>query len=223
MSCVSIFKSYIKRFYFRKKFPTSVIHCGASLNQLSFLESYSVLFDNVSFINSRLGAYSYVQSASSIFNTEIGKFCSIASEVRIGLANHPIYMVSCSPIFYDNKQPLPRFMTDKQTFSQLIPRTIIESDVWIGHGVIIKAGVTIGVGSIIGAGSVVTKDVPPYTIAAGNPCKKIRIRFKEGIIKGLINSKWWELEDEELKLVTPFFTDPELFLQEYKSKVYKRK
>jgi acetyltransferase-like isoleucine patch superfamily enzyme len=218
---LSIFKSYISRLFFRIKFPASLIHNGVHLNKFSDLKPYSVLFDNVSFINSRLGAYSYVQSASSIFNAEIGKFCSIASEVRIGLANHPIHMVSCSPIFYDNKQPLPKFMTDKQTFSQLIPRTIIESDVWIGHGVIIKAGVTIGIGSIIGAGSVVTKDVPPYTIAAGNPCKKIRTRFKEGIIKRLINSKWWELEDEELKLITPFFTDPELFLQEYKSKAYK--
>lgn len=56
---------------------------------------------------------------------------------------------------------------------------IIEDDVWIGTNVIILKGITIGEGSVIGAGSVVTKDVPSYTIVAGNPAKKIRTRFKD--------------------------------------------
>ncbi|MDA7870457.1 hypothetical protein N9Z58_01205 [bacterium] len=54
---------------------------------------------------------------------------------------------------------------------------VIQDDVWVGLGAIIMDGVTIGEGSIIGAGSVVTKDVPPYTISAGCPAKKIRDRF----------------------------------------------
>ncbi|MGN7086403.1 DapH/DapD/GlmU-related protein, partial [Neisseria sp. P0001.S005] len=46
---------------------------------------------------------------------------------------------------------------------------VIEDDVWIGRRAIIMGGVTIGKGAVIGAGSVVTKDVPPYCVAAGNP------------------------------------------------------
>jgi acetyltransferase-like isoleucine patch superfamily enzyme len=52
----------------------------------------------------------------------------------------------------------------------------IGNDVWIAMGVMILPGVTIGDGVIVGAGSVVTKDLPPYTLAVGNPCKVIRQR-----------------------------------------------
>ncbi len=59
--------------------------------------------------------------------------------------------------------------------SDVVPRPIvIEDEAWIGCRVIILKGVTIGRGAIIGAGSVVTKDVPPYTLAAGNPARIIR-------------------------------------------------
>ena len=56
---------------------------------------------------------------------------------------------------------------------------VIGDDVWIGAGSIILQGVRIGMGAIVGAGSVVTKDVPPYAIVAGNPARVIRSR-KEG-------------------------------------------
>lgn len=56
---------------------------------------------------------------------------------------------------------------------------VIEDDVWIGAGTIILKGVRIGRGSVIGAGSVVTKDTQPYSINAGNPCRKISMRFTE--------------------------------------------
>lgn len=51
---------------------------------------------------------------------------------------------------------------------------IIEDDVWIGMNVIVLKGVTIGEGAVIGAGSVVTKDVPAWTLVAGNPAKVIK-------------------------------------------------
>lgn len=60
---------------------------------------------------------------------------------------------------------------------------VIEDDVWIGAGAIVLKGVTIGEGSVIGAGSVVTKDVPPYAVVAGNPAKVIKYRFNEEEIK----------------------------------------
>ncbi|KAJ4143654.1 hypothetical protein NW765_000802 [Fusarium oxysporum] len=50
----------------------------------------------------------------------------------------------------------------------------IEQDCWIGGGAIILPGRTIGKGSTVGAGSIVTKDVPPFTIVAGNPARVLR-------------------------------------------------
>lgn len=58
-------------------------------------------------------------------------------------------------------------------------RLVIGNDVWIGHGAICIAGITVGTGSVVAAGSVVTKDVPPYTVVAGNPARVIRPRFTE--------------------------------------------
>lgn len=62
-------------------------------------------------------------------------------------------------------------------------KTIVEDDVWIGHGAIIIAGVKIGTGSIIAAGSVVTKNVAAYSIVGGNPAKFIKNRFSQSEIK----------------------------------------
>ncbi len=58
-------------------------------------------------------------------------------------------------------------------FEYAYPITI-ENDVWLGSGVHIMPGVTIGRGCVIGAGSIVTKDIPPYSLAVGNPCHVIR-------------------------------------------------
>ncbi|WP_299708110.1 DapH/DapD/GlmU-related protein [uncultured Pontibacter sp.] len=58
-------------------------------------------------------------------------------------------------------------------------QTVIEDDVWIGHGAIIIAGVRIGKGAIVAAGSVIVKDVKPYSIVGGNPAHFIKNRFSE--------------------------------------------
>ena len=214
MNPVSWLKSYIRGIILRIKFPTSVIYAGASVDKSSTLGEYSVLFRDVALMNSSLGAYSYVQSDSVVCNTEIGKFCSIASNVSIGLANHPMHMVSTSPVFYDNAQPLPKFLINSRIYVEKLPRTIIGSDVWIGQGVMIKAGVTIGVGAVIGAGSIVTKNIPPYAIVAGNPCKNIRFRFAEEIVTRLISSEWWRKSDSEIELMANLFVEPLKLLEE---------
>lgn len=196
----------------RNRFPRSVIYSGAMADQGSALGDYSVLFRNVSLKDSVLGAYSYVQSGSVIFNAEVGPFCSIAGEVTIGLAAHPTSMVSTSPVFYDNDQPLPRFFTKDRLFKENLPRTIIGADVWIGQGAMVKAGIRIGVGAVIGAGAMVTKDIPPYVIAAGNPCRPIRSRFSEDTCQKLLDSRWWDLDEAKLEELAPLFSDPQSFL-----------
>ena len=67
----------------------------------------------------------------------------------------------------------------------------IGNDVWIGESANIMAGVKIGNGAAIAANSVVTKDVPAYTVVAGNPAKVINIRFDEHTILELERIAWW--------------------------------
>jgi acetyltransferase-like isoleucine patch superfamily enzyme len=68
----------------------------------------------------------------------------------------------------------------------------IGHDTWICDDVTILSGVTIGNGAIIAAGSVVTKDVPPYCIVAGNPARLVKKRFTDEQIEKLQNLKWWD-------------------------------
>lgn len=70
---------------------------------------------------------------------------------------------------------------------------------WIGYEAIILSGVTIGDGAIIGARAVVTRDIPPYTIAAGVPAKPIRRRFDEKTIARLEELRWWDWEEEKIR------------------------
>jgi acetyltransferase-like isoleucine patch superfamily enzyme len=91
-------------------------------------------------------------------------------------------------------------------------RTKIGNDVWIGNNCLIKNGITIGDGAIIGMGSVITKDVEPYMIVAGNPGKIIRKRFDDETIEFLINTKWWELNDDDLAQKAYYFNDINKFI-----------
>ena len=76
---------------------------------------------------------------------------------------------------------------------------IIENDVWIGAKSTIMSGVKIGNGAVVGACSVVTKDVPPYAIVAGNPAKIVKYRFSENQIKDLLEIKWWDWNEDKIK------------------------
>ena len=70
---------------------------------------------------------------------------------------------------------------------------------WIGYEAVILSGVTIGDGAIIGARAVVTRDIPPYTIAAGVPAKPIRRRFDVETIAQLEELRWWDWEEEKIR------------------------
>ncbi|MGX5173687.1 CatB-related O-acetyltransferase [Aliikangiella sp. IMCC44653] len=164
-------------------------------------------------VNSTVGKHSFCGYDCSLINTEIGAFCSIASDVSIGGASHPLHFVSTSPAFLSHKDSIKK----KYSLFEYNPeiKTRIGSDVWIGERVIIKSGVKIGTGSVIGMGSVVTKDVPPYSICAGNPAKLIRMRFDSNIIDSLLDSLWWEWPDEKLLKYSDYFNDPTKFLSMY--------
>ncbi|MED0654831.1 CatB-related O-acetyltransferase [Anoxybacillus geothermalis] len=137
--------------------------------------------------NVTIGEYTYINNNSVIFNTKIGKFCSISYNCMIGLPDHPIKHISTSPFIYseNNILQIPR------SFEESKNQTIIGNDVWIGAGAIVMSGVSIGDGAIIGAGSIVTKDVPPYAIAVGNPAKVIKMRFDKNQISFLEQFEYW--------------------------------
>ena len=127
-------------------------------------------------------------------SVKVGKFVSIARDVRVFTQNHPIDRISTHPYFYEQGF---RIIPEDQLEPSLCE---IGHDVWIGQGAIILPGCkTVGTGSIIGAGSVVTKDVPPYAIVTGNPAKILRYRYPESEIETLLQSEWWERPIDEIK------------------------
>jgi acetyltransferase-like isoleucine patch superfamily enzyme len=139
-----------------------------------------------------------IQGARAAAPVKIGNFCSIAEGVGIlAKVEHPTDLPSTFPfrtVLFDRT----KFMGFNHDAVARGPITI-GHDVWIGFNAIILSGVEIGTGAVVGAGAIVTRDVPPYAIVAGNPAKVIRYRFDEELIKGLLASEWWELPDAALE------------------------
>lgn len=122
-----------------------------------------------------------------------GNYCSIASNIKIFRANHPKENFTSHPLLYN---PIAGYVIEDKLDR---PRLHIGNDVWIGEWTIILPKVkTIGDGAIIGAGSIVTKNVEPYTIIAGNPAIKIGKRFNDDIIDKIIATKWYRMQKKEL-------------------------
>ena len=126
----------------------------------------------------------------------IGKFVQIANGVQIitSSANHQM----------DGFSTYPFAVFGEPWSSSYEPKwpnkgdTMIGNDVWIGHEALIMPAVSIGDGAIIASRSVVTKDVPPYAIVAGNPAKVIRHRFDDKTIATLCEIKWWDWSIEKI-------------------------
>jgi len=129
---------------------------------------------------------------------QIGKFCSIAESVKIFLGgNHRTDWISTYPFNkIEDFQNIAGHITGHPVSKGDV---IIGNDVWIGYGALILSGVKIGNGAIIGAYSLVTKDVKPYEIVAGNPAKHIRFRFEKDTIDMLNSSEWWNRDDVQIE------------------------
>lgn len=157
------------------------------------------IYLNVHNIKVGYGSYGGCFNYSNIPpNVEFGNYCSIASGVRVFRANHPIESFTTHPILFN---PVMGYV-DIDKLQR--PFLKIGHDVWIGSGCIITPKVMeIGNGSIIGAGSVVTKDVPPFSIVAGNPAKVIKMRFSKETIKIIEDSQWWFLKKRDLMARIP--------------------
>lgn len=149
-----------------------------------------------------IGSFSYISEGSVVWHANIGNYVSIARDALLGMAGHPTDWLSPSPVGYMNffREYSPDFLPQSRFgfFPQL---TRIEHSAWIGARVIIPGNkpVTIGRGAVVAAGSVVTKDVPPYSIVAGNPARFIRMRFENSVIEALESSQWWEYDVAKLQ------------------------
>lgn len=167
-----------------------------------------------------MGDYSYVVNDAQITYTTIGKFVSIAAMTRINPGNHPMHRATQAHFTYRASAYFPGEADDAEFFDwRRAHHVTIGHDVWIGHGAIVLPGRNIGTGAVIAAGAIVTKDVPPYTIVAGNPARVIRRRFPEDVAARLGELAWWDWDHATLRQALPDFRKlaVEDFLDKYQS------
>lgn len=175
----------------------------------SFLSNY-VKIDRSNFILcSTIHDYSYTGSSTVIMHSTIGKFCSISWGVTIGPGEHDYSRISAHDFLYN-----PRYgiMPDEVAppYDRYALSCDIGNDVWIGANVTVLRGVKIGNGAVVGANSVVTRDIPPYAIACGNPARIIKYRFPEHIISELQSLGWWDLPHETIKAAYDIFSTADI-------------
>lgn len=149
----------------------------------------------------------------------VGNYTSVAVGVSWIPGNHPINDVSTHPFFHRKEYGYYVPNKDGDIVSK---QRCIGHDVWIGRNALLLPKVhNIGNGAIVGAGSVVTHDVEPYSIVAGNPAKLIKYRFPKEDIEKLESSQWWLLTPEQLKPAIKYKNDITLFCEEVK-KIFNR-
>ncbi len=137
--------------------------------------------------------FAYATPHVQIFNAEIGKFCNIATNVRINPTNHPMWRATLHHFTYRSRCHHMAEDDDREIFEwRLKNRIVIGPDVWIGHAAIIMPGVNIGTGAVIGSGAIVTKDVPNYAVVVGSPARVIKRRVDEETEARLLRIKWWD-------------------------------
>lgn len=140
----------------------------------------------------------------------IGSFCSIGSGaafIMAGNQGHRRDWISTFPFYW-----MPEIDAFEGARNGFEPAgdTVIGNDVWIGTEAIVMPGVKIGHGAVIGTRALVTKDVEPYAIVGGNPSKTLRMRFVEADIARLLELRWWNWSDDELKSAMPLLTDGDI-------------
>jgi phosphonate metabolism protein (transferase hexapeptide repeat family) len=153
-----------------------------------------------------LDDYSYVVNDAQITYTTIGKFCSIAAMTRINPGNHPMHRASQAHFTYRASAYFPNESDEAGFFEwRRRHRVQIGHDVWIGHAAVVLPGRSVGTGAVVAAGAIVTKDVPAYTIVAGNPASVVRRRFSEDVTNQLAELGWWDWDHETLRKALPDF------------------
>ncbi|MPZ55323.1 MAG: chloramphenicol acetyltransferase [Rhizobiales bacterium] len=205
----------------RELSTTALVDPTASVGD-SRLGAYTEVGARTKLLEVELGDYSYIVNDSDIAYASIGKFCSIAAMTRVNPGNHPMHRASQSHFTYRAGAYFPGEEDEHEFFAwRRSHRVVVGHDVWIGHGAVILPGRTIGTGAVIAAGAIVTKDVPAYTIVAGNPARPVRQRFPDSIAQRLQCLAWWDWRHEQLHAALDDFRALSVadFLDKYKGVV----
>lgn len=155
-------------------------------------------FDPVADHAARIAPYLYAGAPERLV---IGRFCQFAHGTRFitSSADHPKRWFSSFPFAMFNHEVLDLYRDEFARGRD----TVIGHDVWIGHGALILPGVTVGNGAIIGAGAVVARDVPGWSVVAGNPACEVRARFAPEVAALLDRLAWWDLPLAEIRALVP--------------------
>jgi hypothetical protein len=140
---------------------------------------------------------------------DIGSFCSFAADVALFGGGEHIVNVTSFPLLTKWIDPVGGHV---EAGSKGPVR--IGNDCWVGYRAIILSGVTVGDGAIVGAGAVVSRDVPPYAVVAGNPARVVGMRFDDATVRRLLAVAWWDWDDETIAARAHLFSDVEAFLGE---------
>lgn len=171
-------------------------------------------------VNSYIGYGTYTGRGCEIKCGKIGRYCSIAPDVKFIRGQHPTSeFVSTSPAFYLKTHVIKSYV-DKNLFEpyKTLERDSkysvkIGNDVWIGQGAGIVDRVQVGDGAIIAAGAIVTKDIPAYAVVGGVPAKVIKYRFEADIIQKLLEIQWWNHSEEWIKVYAGYFNHVDQFIK----------
>ena len=148
----------------------------------------------------KIGRRTRINAVSHIGRCEIGNYCAIGGRLVVRSANHSTG--------YANMQGFAQsHFLHAVTSVTGVEKGIVRvgHGVWIGDSVLILPGVQIGNGAVIGAGSVVTKPIPAFAIAVGNPARVIRMRFTPAVCAELETLAWWNWDDKRIAQNRRFF------------------
>lgn len=174
----------------------------------SFLQADEELITKGAFTYGDPAVYSWGEGAK----LSIGKYCSIASHTSVFLGgNHRPDWVTTYPFNMLWPEVAGHITGHPATKGDVI----IGNDVWLGMHSSILSGVKIGDGAVVGAHAVVTKDVPPYAIVAGNPARVVKMRFDAETIQKLLQISWWDWPEQEVAIAVSFMlsTNVDEFIQ----------
>lgn len=176
-----------------------------------------------------IGAFTEFGREVEVQSATIGRYCEIGPGSLLGATGHPTSWLSVSAFQYkkaawgwhpsaNDTEVVDPEAGGRQSFRSVGPdQATIGNDVWLGANVVVLRGVTIGDGCIIAANAVVTKDIPPYSIAGGIPAKVIRPRVSDQLRDELLDLSWWRYSPNQLSGIA--FDEPEAAVSQLRPRI----